>query len=130
MVAADPSRDATGRVLVYKLGASKALPAPTPRVSALPELPDLPTTSAQEARGAVLYAERCAWCHGTAVQGTGAVPDLRYATRETHASWDAIVLDGAYVPKGMPVFGEVLTEEDARAIQAYVLQRARALRGP
>ena len=127
--AADPSRDATGRVLVYKLGASKTLPAPTPRVSALPELPDLPATPAQEARGAVLYAERCAWCHGTAVQGTGAVPDLRHATRETHASWDSIVLDGAYVPKGMPVFGEVLTEDDARAIQAYVLQRARALRG-
>jgi len=125
---ADATRDATGRVLVYRLGANASLPEPAPRVSVLPEPPELPTTPAQEARGAILYAERCAWCHGTAVRGTGAVPDLRYATRETHASWDAIVLDGAYVPKGMPVFGEVLTEQDARAIQAYVLLQAGELR--
>jgi mono/diheme cytochrome c family protein len=37
------------------------------------------------------------------------------------------VLDGAYVPLGMPIFNEVLTEEEALAIQAYVLDAAREL---
>jgi quinohemoprotein ethanol dehydrogenase len=93
----------------------------------LPELPDIDTTDEQVEQGAVLFGGRCSWCHGTDVKGTGSVPDLRYATKETHAFWTEIVLDGAYVPLGMPVFGEVLTEKEALAIQAYVLDKAREM---
>jgi len=124
---ADESRDAIGRVLTYKLGAKATLPRATAQNMPLPELPDIETTVEQIGHGALLYGARCAWCHGVDAKGTGSVADLRYATEATHAIWAAIVLDGAYVPRGMPVFGEVLTEEEALAIQAYVLDEAREL---
>ncbi|MDH5344642.1 MAG: PQQ-dependent dehydrogenase, methanol/ethanol family [Gammaproteobacteria bacterium] len=126
--ASDEDRDAIGRVLTYKLGASGTLPRATAETRVLPELPDIEITAEQVTQGGVLYNARCAWCHGTGASGTGAVPDLRYATKETHAIWTAIVLDGAYVPRGMPVFREVLTEEEALAIQAYVLDVVRNMR--
>ena len=124
----DSSRDAIGRILTYKLGANATLPRATAETRTLPELPGIENTAEQIRKGDVLYGARCSWCHGGGARGTGSVSDLRYATEETHANWTAIVLDGAYVPLGMPVFGEVLTEEDALAIQAYVLDASRALR--
>ena len=126
--AGDSSRDAIGRVLTYKLGANATLPRASAEIRKLPELPDIETTAEQVRKGDVLYGARCSWCHGGGVRGTGSVSDLRYATEETHANWTAIVLGGAYVPRGMPVFGEVLTDEEALAIQAYVVDAARALR--
>ena len=124
---ADSSRDAIGRVLTYKLGGESSLPSASAVTRSLPELPDIETAAEQVRRGDVLYGARCSWCHGSGVRGTGSVPDLRYSTKETHAIWRAIVLDGAYVPLGMPIFNEVLTEEEALAIQAYVLDAAREL---
>lgn len=123
----DSNRDAIGRVLTYKLGGESAPPSASAITRSLPELPDIETTAEQVRQGDVLYGARCAWCHGTGVRGTGSVLDLRYTTKETHAIWTAIVLDGAYVPLGMPIFNEVLTEEEALAIQAYVLDTAREL---
>ncbi len=35
------------------------------------------------------------------------------------------MLEGAYFEKGMPNFGMLLDEDDARAIHAYVVQQAR-----
>ena len=125
---ADENRDAIGRILTYKLGAKGTLPRATAETRPLPELPDIETMVEQIGHGALLYGARCSWCHGVNARGTGSVPDLRYATKDTHAIWTAIVLDGVYVPRGMPVFGEVLTEEEALAIQAYVLDEARELR--
>jgi quinohemoprotein ethanol dehydrogenase len=123
----DSNRDAIGRVLTYKLGGGSAPPSASAITRSLPELPDIETTAEQVRQGDVLYGARCSWCHGTGVRGTGSVLDLRYTTKETHAIWKAIVLDGAYVPLGMPIFNEVLTEEEALAIQAYVLDAAREL---
>lgn len=124
----DINRDAVGRVLAYKLGANGTLPVPTVQARKLPELPTIETTPEQVNLGLGLYTSRCAWCHGSGVIGTGAVPDLRYATSNTHENWNAIVLDGAYVPRGMPDFGEVLTEDEALAIQAYVLDVAMSIK--
>ena len=123
----DESRDAIGRVLTYRLGANATLPRASAETRPRPELPDIETTAEQVAQGELLYGARCSWCHGIDAGGTGSVPDLRYATKETHALWTAIVLDGAYESRGMPVFGEVLTEDEALAIQAYVLQVARGM---
>ncbi len=71
---------------------------------------------------------QCFVCHGDGAISGGMVPDLRYATPETHRIWNEIVLDGAYAPLGMPGFGEKLTEQQATAIQMYVLSRAAAER--
>ena len=125
--ATNPDLDAVGRVLAYKLGADGKLPAASQVARAAPEPPELVATDSQLQRGAAIFWERCSWCHGGAAKGTGSVPDLRYASPETHQSWNAIVLQGAYLGKGMPNFGTVLTEEDALALQAYVIKQAHLL---
>jgi mono/diheme cytochrome c family protein len=76
--------------------------------------------------GKFLYATFCRACHGVdAVAGSG-VPDLRYASAQTHQQFDAIALEGARESRGMPSFKDLLTREQVRAIQAYVLSRAAA----
>jgi mono/diheme cytochrome c family protein len=42
----------------------------------------------------------------------------------------AIVLDGARESRGMPSFKDLITREQVRAIQAYVLSRAAATAEP
>jgi mono/diheme cytochrome c family protein len=54
----------------------------------------------------------------------GVIADLRKATAETHAGFGEIVLGGVREQKGMPGFADVLSAEDARLIQAYVVSRA------
>ncbi len=114
------------RILAFRLGADAALPAPAAAaVVAVPEPPALDATEAQVARGRHLYYERCVVCHGESAVSGGVLPDLRHASAETHAIWTAIVVGGAYRDKGMPGFGEILTPADARAVQAFVIERAR-----
>jgi quinohemoprotein ethanol dehydrogenase len=58
------------------------------------------------------------------LQASGVYPDLRTASAETHEQWDAIVRGGIRTHKGMPSFADAVSLEDAKAIQAYVLDRA------
>jgi quinohemoprotein ethanol dehydrogenase len=43
----------------------------------------------------------------------------------THAEFDAIVLGGARADRGMVSFADVVTRDDAVALHAYLIQRAR-----
>jgi hypothetical protein len=52
------------------------------------------------------------------------VPDLRRASAATHDAFERIVRGGALKDAGMPMFGDVLSSEDVRALQAFVLERA------
>ena len=52
---------------------------------------------------------------------------MRYASLEVHSAWNAILLGGAYLSRGMPAFEGVLTEEDAEAIRAYIVRQAQAI---
>jgi quinohemoprotein ethanol dehydrogenase len=80
--------------------------------------------------GDVLFAKYCLYCHGVnAVAGSG-IPDLRYATAETHHQFESIVLAGARESRGMPSFKDVLKRQQLRAIQAYILSRAAAAANP
>ena len=54
----------------------------------------------------------------------GLLPDLRLATRDTHARWNDIVLGGIRADRGMASFADVLDPGAAAAIQAYVLAQA------
>jgi mono/diheme cytochrome c family protein len=76
----------------------------------------------------VLYGTYCYVCHGIDAVA-GALPDLRYSTADVHLDFEAIVLEGQRAPLGMPAFGDLLSSEQAKAIQAYILDRARSLRG-
>ncbi len=113
------------RILSFKLGGDASLPQAEP--SPLPPLAEPP---AQEASaelveaGRITYAKRCFMCHGDYAESGGLVPDLRYASPETHAAWDGIVLGGALLDKGMPAFGLALTKEDSDALRAYVIDRS------
>ena len=53
------------------------------------------------------------------------MPDLRYASADTHASFADIVLGGTRVHAGMASFADLLDPDEVRAIHAYVVRRAR-----
>lgn len=110
------------RVLTYKLGGEATLP-PLPPEPPFPEPPPLSASSETLEQGRALYHQYCLFCHGPAVVGGGVIQDLRYLDATRHESFVGRTRRGL-PPLGMPSFGEVLTEEEVRAIQAYVIKRA------
>ncbi|HLF09757.1 MAG TPA: PQQ-dependent dehydrogenase, methanol/ethanol family [Gammaproteobacteria bacterium] len=80
----------------------------------------------QLARGADLFGQRCAMCHGFAAASGGSIADLRYAAPATFEIFDRIVRQGAYIDLGMPAF-DWLSEADVDAIRSYVLSLRQAL---
>jgi quinohemoprotein ethanol dehydrogenase len=123
-----PVKPGFSRILTFALGGSAKLNAqryghtgpPVPAIR-------IDTTPAALAEGRILYGTFCFRCHGVNVVA-GPVPDLRYSTAEVHAQFDAIVRGGARKDLGMPSFGDKLSSQQVRAIQAYVLSRAEASR--
>ena len=114
------------RILSFKLGGDAALPAveqaaPMP----IPEPPASESNAEQLAHGKDLFYERCIPCHGIDVAGGGVLPDLRFASAETHSTWDAIVLGGMRSNKGMPAFGTILDKQDSDAVHAFVIAASR-----
>ena len=63
-------------------------------------------------------------CHGAGAVGGGVLADLRYMSEETHENFNAITLGGLYAEKGMVGFASRLSEQDAKDIHAYLIQRA------
>jgi mono/diheme cytochrome c family protein len=53
------------------------------------------------------------------------MPDLRFSSREVHERWSDVVLGGTRAAQGMASFADQLTQDDAQAIHAYVIERAR-----
>ena len=109
------------RLLAFSLEAKGELKPQAIASRTLPEQPHLIASAATIELGAALYAAICKACHGrnaVSRQG-GSVPDLRYATQQTHQSWDAIVIDGSRQMNGMP--GVEISIEQAQAIRSYVL---------
>jgi len=120
-----PAKPGFGRIVTFAIGGTATLNVPpfghdTPPRPA--ESTKAPQATIAEGRG--LYDTYCYMCHGIAVVA-GALPDLRYATAEVLRDFEAIVLRGAREPLGMPSFGDLLSTAQARAIQAYILVRAR-----
>lgn len=110
-----------GRIIALKLG-GPAPPLPPARTDApLPAPPPRHAAPAQIADGELLYNRFCSRCH---VFGRGNLPDLRRMDSGTHVLFNSIVLDGAYAPKGMGRFDDVLSPADAEAIHAYLIDQA------
>ena len=110
-----------GRLIALRLGGG-AVPKP-PGVGDVPfeEPPPRPTDRATVARGEILYNRYCARCHAL---DRAILPDLRRMGRATDGLFYEIVLNGAYVAKGMGRWDDVLTRPDAEAIHAYVVDQA------
>jgi quinohemoprotein ethanol dehydrogenase len=113
---------AKARLLVFRLGGTAQLP-PLAATAAVPPPPPLRGASeAQIAEGAQLFAQTCAVCHGQ--RAIGGVKDLRHMTADTHAKFNDIVLRGLYLDKGMANFSDLISQQQADAIHAYLIARA------
>jgi quinohemoprotein ethanol dehydrogenase len=114
-----------GRMLTFALGGKATL---TPRAFARTGRPSPAITMNASPEmihdGQLLYAANCTSCHGLNVVA-GPLPDLRYSTRQVHEQFEAIVLGGARATLGMPPFKDLLTPDQVKAIQAYVLSRSK-----
>ena len=114
------------RILAFTLEGSASLPAlAAPIRAAIPRPPERAADAEELAHGKDLYYERCVVCHGINVAGGGVLPDLRYASAQTHDTWDAIVLGGALQNTGMPGFGQIFDKTDSDAVHAFVIATAR-----
>jgi quinohemoprotein ethanol dehydrogenase len=114
-----------GHILVFKLGGKAPMPRVAERNLDIPEPPALAATPEQVENGKYLYTANCMVCHGALAVSGGVVPDLRRLPAAKHGLFKEIVFDGVIHSAGMPRMGDLLTEQDVRDIQAYVIQRAR-----
>jgi mono/diheme cytochrome c family protein len=106
----------------------KSLP-PSPKTSR-PEPKPVPAEVAE--RGAKIYRDRCAQCHGDKGEGVaGAYPALagnRDVNLPVTANLVQIVLGGAFAPAtagnprpfGMPPFATVLSDRDVAAVLSHI----------
>jgi len=113
-----------GQVLAFRLGGKSTMPRIAEKNTTIPEPPKSNATTAQIENGKYRYGGTCMVCHGALVVSGGVVPDLRMLTTEKHSIFKEIVYDGVIHGAGMPRLGDLLTEQDVRDIQAYIISRA------
>ncbi|CAN5861112.1 hypothetical protein BH11GEM2_BH11GEM2_31320 [soil metagenome] len=120
-----------GRLLVFALDGKAALPPRDVRVERPipPPAIEVKATAAEIGEGGGLYAIYCRRCHNPDqnLVKSGAIPDLRRSNAATHATFEVIVRGGARKALGMPAFDKDISSDQARLIQAYVLDLARQL---
>ena len=92
------------------------------------KLIELPVTANDKeiANGNTLFNQYCNKCHN--LNGGGTIPDPTFSTEETFNAFKDIVWGGAYLPKGMPKFGDRLSEQAVTDIKQYILSVAKTKR--
>jgi quinohemoprotein ethanol dehydrogenase len=110
------------RVLTFKIGGTATLPALEPEAP-MPEVPALTASAETVQKGRELYHQYCVFCHGLSAVGGGVIKDLRLMSTERHQSFAGIVTNGLPA-KGMPNYEGVLSTDEIKAIQAYIIKRA------
>ena len=121
-----PVKPGYGRILTFALGGQAKLSAPSFGPQGPPPMPELTYDSSPELvhRGSIIFNSRCMLCHGLNAVG-GSLPDLRYSRKKMIESLDQIVLDGVLARAGMPSYKKILNAQDVKALQAYIVSRAR-----
>ena len=116
------------RLMAFSVAGEAEMPDPGTGYPPLPDQPALEATAEEIALGRAVYAEACFSCHGTngVARFGGSVPDLRYASAETHATWHGIVIGGARAANGMP--GIELEVEQSEAVRKYLLSLSEEIR--
>jgi quinohemoprotein ethanol dehydrogenase len=125
------------RLLAFKLGGSAAMPPIQHYVPAVPKPPEQTGTAEQIAEGERVYNKFfCMKCHSPEADGSGAwalngeVPDLRYMPPYGHRQFNEIVLGGSHqaqgmpkysVPPGWPLIKTAMTQREADALHAYII---------
>jgi len=113
-----------GRIIALKLG-GESIPVPdlVSDIDPIPEPPVQNTASPEIiAQGQQLFSRSCAICHANTDYGL--TPDLRRMDAATHEGFLGIVLYGARRYQGMPKWDDVLDENQASAIHAYLTDLA------
>ncbi|MBL4640076.1 MAG: PQQ-dependent dehydrogenase, methanol/ethanol family [Kordiimonadaceae bacterium] len=118
------------RLFVFKLGGGD-VPMPPLRTELEQQpLPEMTVTDADIiARGDYLFFANgnCARCH--AYRGSkGVYPNLWNMGPEAHENFKDILLKGTYSYAGMAPFADILSEDDADAILAFLIADAHAAR--
>ncbi len=126
-----PVKRGFGRVLTFSLGADAKLKVP-PFGHTGPPSPAIPLnfTAPAVREGGFLFRRYCLYCHGVGAVSGSSIPDLRYASAETHHQFQSIVLGGDLEYGGMPSFKDALKPDQVKLIQAYVLSQAAAASKP
>ena len=120
-----PVKYGYGRILTFNLNGTATLKVP-PYGHEEPPTPAIATNASPKTvhEGNLLFNANCGPCHGINVVA-GPTPDLRYASKEIHQDFENIVLGGTRASAGMPSFKNILNAAQVRAIQAYIVARAR-----
>jgi quinohemoprotein ethanol dehydrogenase len=118
-----PPGQPRSRILAFKLGGTAELP-PLPPDQLFDPPPRMQVSKEMLKHGETMFNTFCFGCHGVNVVGGKAVPDLRWMAPPFHDNFKPIVLGGALKGLGMVGFGDVLNEDDADAIHAYILDKA------
>jgi quinohemoprotein ethanol dehydrogenase len=120
--AAAYSKGNANRLLVFRIGGGEVpIPDDLPALEPAPAPPaQLPSVSpAMIATGSLLFTANCSICHSN--QARAPLPDLRRLTGPKHAAFDQIVLEGLFLPNGMPRFDDLLKPDQVKAIHAFLI---------
>jgi quinohemoprotein ethanol dehydrogenase len=115
-----------GRIIAFKLGGASEVPKPPIRTEdPYRRPPPMAAMPNQVASGLKLFNVWCARCHSLGVPGV--TPDLSHLRDgiDNLAVFQAIVLNGAFVSRGMARFDDVLSPVEVESLHAYLLDEAR-----
>ena len=113
------------RIIALKLSRGPVPLPPARTAAAVPAPPQVELDQTAIQRGGILYHQQCAYCHGGYGEIISAYPDLTRLPPGVHDRFLDIVLHGALRSNGMAAFADVLSQEDAEAIHAYVISLQR-----
>jgi quinohemoprotein ethanol dehydrogenase len=109
-----------GRMLTFKLNGGGSIEEPEHWAREIPEPPVINASAEQIDRGMEKYSEVCAFCHGIAVYGGSALPDLRKMSPQTHRMFNEIVLEGVLTDRGMSSFADRFNQQDVDDVYAFI----------
>jgi len=116
----------SGRVFTFTLNG--VAPMPEFNKGLTLTIPDtkFTATKAELGHGETLFWQYCGTCHVVNGGGGGLAPDLAYSTiAANNETLLSVAYNGAYLPLGMPKFGDRLNEKDILDIQKYILTIAK-----
>ena len=113
-----------GRLLVFKLNGGQSIEQPEHWARDIPQPPAIELKAEAIDHGMELYHEVCTFCHGIAVIGGAAIPDLRKMSEQTHRMFKEIVLEGVLADRGMSSFADRLSEKDVEDIYTFIVARS------
>ncbi len=115
-----------GTIYTFRIGGQQPLPPKQPAYEQELHDPENWQVDLNKVNmGETQYWKYCGPCHVVAETGGGVAPDLGYSLLVGDPAFDQVVLQGAFLPNGMPKFNGRLTKEDTEAIQHYIVSKVR-----